>query len=87
VENERSWKDRIIATEKTTKELQAKVDRIDENTRELVDLFRNAKGGAAFILGLAKVAQVVGSIGVAVAVVWGLVYAYLHGTPPQMPKP
>lgn len=76
----------------TTGQINALSDKIDvntaatndikKNTDELVDLFRAGTVVIGFFRGCGVVAKWFGSIGISLALLWGLIYAFIHGGPP-----
>lgn len=78
---------RVDVLEAGHKQMAIDLKAIKENTQEMNDLLHAAHGLLTFLAVLAKIATWIGKVGVAVAIVWGLVFAYKHGTPPPNVSP
>lgn len=76
--------------------LNALSDKIDENTKatneikknteELVDLFKAGTVVVSFFRNLGVLAKWLSSVVIALAIMWGVIYSFLHGGPPPSIK-
>lgn len=57
---------------------------VKSDTAEIVELFRDAKVGAKFIKTALAFAKGCGGLALAVATIWGLIYAAKYGGPPPI---